>query len=65
MNNNQLANDKAEIRYNKLKEQLLSYLINVKGIKFKELIDQHFSLPIDRISRFLKMIKNELDLKHA
>jgi len=53
------------VPYLTMLELLMEFLINIKKVDFKGLIDQHFSLPIDRISRFLNMIKDELDIKHS
>lgn len=30
-----------------------------KNIKFEDLLNFHFSIPIDRISKFLNMLKHE------
>jgi len=63
-NKNQIIDEPPKVSYHDLKEKLLEFLINVKNLKFKDLIEQHFCIPIDRISRFLNMIEIELDLKY-
>ena len=42
-----------------MKEKLYDLIVNEKKVKFHNLVSQHFSLPLDRVSRFLDMLKDE------
>ena len=42
-----------------MKEKLYELIVEEKKVPFKDLIDQHFSLPVDRVSRFLDMLNDE------
>jgi len=48
-----------------LKEYLVDFLVNIKNIKFKELIDQHFTIAIYRVNRLLGMLDSEFDQKYG
>lgn len=38
-------------------------MLEEKKIEFEELIDRDCSIPVDRIQKFMNMLKKELDLK--
>lgn len=42
---------------------LIKFLIDDKKIPFSNLIIQHFSIPADRINKFLKMLKKDLEFR--
>ena len=54
-----------KIPYLNLKESLVDFLVNIKNIKFKELIDQHFTIAIYRVNRLLSMLDSEFDQKYG
>ena len=44
-------------------ELLAVELIEVKNIPFSSLINQHFSIPADRVVKFIKLLKTDLVIK--
>ena len=49
--------------YEDFKISLYKELVEVRSIPFTELINSHFSIPVDRISKFLKMLRAEIGSK--
>jgi len=41
-------------------DKLAAMLIDEKKIPFSSLVNQHFSIPADRILKFLKILKTDL-----
>ena len=48
-----------ELKYSVMKEKLFELIKNIKKVPFKNLVNQHFSLPVDRVSRFMDMLQDE------
>jgi len=48
-----------DLSYTIMKEKLYDLIVEQKKVPFKDLINQHFSLPVDRVSRFLDMLNDE------
>ena len=48
-----------DLSYTIMKEKLYDLIVEQKKVPFKDLINQHFSLPVDRVSRFLDMLNYE------
>lgn len=44
-----------------MKEKLYDLIVKQKKVKFHDLVNQHFSLPVDRVSRFLDMLNDEFE----
>jgi antitoxin component of RelBE/YafQ-DinJ toxin-antitoxin module len=49
-----------EMSFRKAVDTLAKKLIEEKKIPFAKLINQHFSIPADRIAKFLKILKTDL-----
>ena len=44
-----------------LKDLIYDLLVNQKNLPFSELYNLHFSLPVERISKLLDMLKDEIN----
>ena len=51
--------------YEDFKISLYKELVEVRAIPFTSLIQAHFSIPVDRISKFLKMLRAEISSKET
>ena len=51
--------------YEDFKISLYKELVEVRAIPFTSLIHAHFSIPVDRISKFLKMLRAEISSKET
>ena len=52
--------DEPELSYAEFKHHLYEYLVNEKATTFLELISEHFQIPCERITRFLRMLESEM-----
>lgn len=48
-----------------MREKLYEMLTKVKKVKFSCLVSQHYSLHLDRVSRFLQMLTQEFSVGAA
>ena len=49
-----------EVVLEKLLNDLISFLVQVKKLTFHQLMERPFDTPVDRVSRFLKLLKFDL-----
>ena len=52
-----------EIALEKLLNEMLGVLLENKKVSFQELMERQFDLPVDRVARFLKLLKSDIMLK--
>ena len=53
--------DKMEVSYKILKEKLYEFIVKVKNQPFSSLVKVHYSVPVDRVSKFLDMLQDDLN----
>ena len=49
-----------EAPYNILKEKLYHLIVEKKKLPFGKLVNQHYSLPLDRVTKFLEMLEDDI-----
>jgi len=55
--------NKQQMNFREAVDRLTHLLVEEKKIPFTKLINQHFSIPADRIAKFLKILKTDLTTK--
>ena len=45
-----------DVKYDLMKEKLYELIVEKKKVPFKDLVNQHFNLPVDRVSRLIDML---------